>query len=359
MISHFKTSIFVITQEYDCPFYNVKEEIQVSENALKMPAGKPACLILAQDIVELTSEEAILERQSMGVSEQPEFRCGGCGGVIKFEYKKARNFSTMQMKMLAAAERKEKLKEILQYVDDLKQVELFSSLAEDDLLDLGSLLEFEHYDWGFFVGQKGQEVTKLSIIISGTVEVLDDVGAILAEMGPGDVFGELGMFSGELMNATIQATEPCVIATLNKKNFRHVLTRFPSLQIFLYRLLVERISVLNEKRADELNTGMVGHFAEISPVEITQMINSNLKTGFLEVESEYLNGKILFNEGEVVKVDLGYKRGTQGFYEFIALNEGRFKFVQGLSASERKLRPIGGFMGMLMEGMKRIDDLRG
>jgi len=89
------------------------------------------------------------------------------------------------------------------------------------------------------------------------------------------------------------------------------------------------------------------------------MINSNHKTGFFELESEYLGGKILFNEGEVVKVDLGYKNGIIGFYEFIALGDGRFKFVQGLSASERRLKPIGGFMGMLMEGMKRLDDLRG
>jgi hypothetical protein len=61
----------------------------------------------------------------------------------------------------------------------------------------------------------------------------------------------------------------------------------------------------------------------------------------------------------VVRVDLGYRKGITGFYDFIALNEGRFKFVPGLSASERKLKSIGGFMGMLMEGMKRLDDLRG
>ena len=33
---------------------------------------------------------------------------------------------------------------------------------------------------------------------------------------------------------------------------------------------------------------MVGQLSDISPVEISQMINSNHKTGFLEIESEYL-----------------------------------------------------------------------
>ena len=359
MISHFKNSIFVVTDEHNCPFYNAKEELEISENALKIPTGKPVCLILAQDIVALTSEQAILDRQAQGLGEQAEFRCGGCGGVIKFEYKKAKNFSTLQMKLLVAAERKEKLREVIKYVDDLRNIDLFSSLSDDDLLDFGTLLEFEHYDWGYFVSQKGQMGTKLYVIISGEVEVLDDEGVILAVMGPGDVFGELSMISGETMTTTIQAAEPCVIATLNKKNFRHVLVRFPSLQIFLYKLFVERITKLNEKQAEELSSGMVGQLSDISPVEISQMINSNQKTGFLEIESEYLNGRILFTVGEVCKVDLGYKKGIHGFYEFIALNDGRFKFTQGLPASERRLRPIAGFMGMLMEGMKRLDDLRG
>jgi len=40
----------------------------------------------------------------------------------------------------------------------------------------------------------------------------------------------------------------------------------------------------------------------------------------------------------------------------LSINEGRFKFVHGLSRREMELDVIGGFMGMLMEGMKRIDD---
>ena len=69
----------------------------------------------------------------------------------------------------------------------------------------------------YFVSQKGEAGNKLFIIISGTVEVLDDEGVILAEMGEGEVFGELSLISGESMTTTIQASEPCIIATLNKK----------------------------------------------------------------------------------------------------------------------------------------------
>ena len=35
-----------------------------------------------------------------------------------------------------------------------------------------------------------------------------------------------------------------------------------------------------------------------------------------------------------------------------------FKFVHGVTEAEKKKDVIGGFMGMLMEGMRRLDDRR-
>lgn len=358
MTRHYRNSIFIINDEYNCPLYNVKEEIEVIDNALKIPTGKPVCMILVNDIVELTDEETLIEKQAQGFGERNEYQCGGCGGIIKFEFKKERNFTTLQMRMLAAAERKEKLREVIKYVAELREIDLFDTLNDDDLLDLATLLDFEHFDWGYFVSHKGEVGDKLYIIVSGCVDVLDDDGSILAEMRVGDVFGELSLLSGEKMSTTIQTAEPSVIATLNKKNFRHVLIRYPGLHEFLYKLFVERIAKLNEQRAEELTSGMIGHFTDISPVEISQMMNSNQKTGYLDIDADFIRGKLLFNEGEVVKVDLGLKKGIEGFYDFLSLNSGRFEFIQGLSSSEKKLKPIGSFMGMLMEGMKRLDDRR-
>ena len=48
--------------------------------------------------------------------------------------------------------------------------------------------------------------------------------------------------------------------------------------------------------------------------------------------------------------------GKEAFYRILTIDNGRFKFSQGLTAREKSLDVIGGFMGMLMEGMKRLDD---
>ena len=52
----FRKGVFIITEEIECPLYNVGEEIGVEENWVNLPALKPTCLILAQDVARLTSE---------------------------------------------------------------------------------------------------------------------------------------------------------------------------------------------------------------------------------------------------------------------------------------------------------------
>lgn len=353
----FRSGVFIITEERHCPLYNVGEEMEVDEGILKLPAAKPTCLTLTKDLIELASEDVAYERYLQGSKKKTKFECGGCTGIIRFEFKKEKEFTTIQMKLLAASERREKLKTISHFAGLLRRIEIFQPLSDDDLLDLATLLKLKDYNWGFPILQKGDPASSLFIIITGRVEVMDEDGVTLAEMGRGEVFGEMSLLSGDSVTTTIMAMEPCQIASLSQKNFRHVLNRFPALQVFFYKLLVSRITTINYQRAEELASGMVGQLADIPPVELCQMINSNQKTGRLKVEVGEKKANLLFNEGELVYATYNSKEGREAFYDVLALNEGRFKFVHGLSLREMEMDILGGFMGMLMEGMKRIDDV--
>jgi hypothetical protein len=354
----FRNGIFIITEERHCPLYNVGEELDVSEGNLTMPAGKNTCLTLAKELIEIASEGESFEKYGQGGVEKTKFECGGCTGIIRFEYKKEKGFATLQMKLLAATERREKIREVSHFAGLLRSIEIFSTLSNDDLLDLATLLELTEYPWQFPITQKGDPGNRLFIIISGRAEVIDDRGVTLAELGKGEVFGEMSLLSGERVTTTIMAAEPCKIAVMNQKNFRHILTRFPALQVFFYKLLVSRITKMNLQRAEELSSGMVGQLSDISPVELCQMINSNQKTGRLYLEYEEKRALIVFHEGELVHAELNEHEGKDAFYEILSIDNGRFKFSQGLSDKEKKMNVIGGFMAMLMEGMKRMDDKR-
>ncbi len=352
----FRNGIFIITEEDHCPLYNVREELRVSEGILSLPAGKPTCLVLAREIISLASADKSFENNALGGTSKAKFECGGCVGLIRFEYKKEKEFATLQMKLLAAAERREKIKETAGFAGLLRRIDIFSPLSSDDLLDLATLLELAEYPWQFPITQKGDPGNRLYILLSGTAEVIDDHGITLAELGRGEVFGEMSLLSGERVSTTIMAAETCQVAVMNHKNFRHILIRFPTLQVFFYKLLVSRITKMNLQRAEELASGMVGQLTDISVVELCQMINVNQKTGILNIEIEEKRAVIMFNEGELVYAELNGLVGKEAFYHILTLSSGRFKFTQGLTVKEKRRDVIGGFMGMLMEGMKRLDD---
>jgi len=352
----FKDGVFIITEETNCPLYHVTEELRVNDGILSLPAGKPTCLTLMDGLLGITSAEGSYERYRHGNTEKAKFECGGCHGIIRFEYKKARGFATLQMKLLEAAKRREKIEGVSEFAALLRSIEIFSTLSDEDLLDLATLLELEDYPWQFPITQKGDTGNRLFIIISGKAEVIDDQGATLALLGPSEIFGEMSLLSGEPVSATIMAAEPCRIAIMSRKNFKHIITRFSTLQVFFYKLVVRRITLMNQQRANELSSGMVGQLSDISTVELCQMVNANQKTGRLTLEYGETKGVIVFNEGELVHAELDMLKGKDAFYEILIIDDGRFRFSQGLDAKEKKLDVLGGFMGLLMEGMQRLDD---
>jgi len=352
----FRNAVFIITEENRCPLYNVGEELRIYEGTLTLPAAKPTCLILAMDLMDIIAQKVTFEQFERGEVQKSKFECGGCSGIMRFEYKKEKEFATLQMKLLAAARKRERIKPIAGLVEALRKIETFKSLSGDDLLDLATLLVVKEYKYGHLILRKGGPGTHLFIILSGRVKVVDEEGVTLAEIGQGELFGEVSLLSGDKVTSTIVAAEACHIALLSQKNFQHILKRFPVLQVFFYKLQAKRISEINLKRAEELASGMVGHISDIPPAELCQMLNVNMKSGHLELDLYDREGLVLFNEGEVIHAQLADKRGKEAFYEILALKHGRFKFIQGLTQDEKEKDVVGGFMGLLMEGMKRLDD---
>jgi len=354
----FRDAVFVITEESQCPLYNAGDEFTVEGLSLIFPAAKPTCMILAQDIVEITTEEIAFEKLEKGIKVKNRFECGGCTGIIRFEYKKDKEYATLQMKLLAAAERKTKIQAVSQFAHLLRSIDTFKSLSDEDFLDLASLLTLREYDYGFPIVQKGEPGSYLYIILSGLVEVIDDEGVSLNEMAAGDVFGEMSLLTGERVSATIMAAQPCSIATMNQKDFRHILQRFPALQVFFYKLMVKRITDINLKRAEELGSGMSGHIADMPPIDLCQMINYIQKSGTLTFEQDDQVGIIKFYEGEIIDANYMNYTGKEAFFEILTMKKGRFIFVQGISAKDMKKEIIGGFMAIMMEGMKRLDEVK-
>lgn len=351
----YRNAIFIITEERSCPIYNVGEEFKVENDALTVPEAKPACLLLVRELIKTVAEKRSMERFSPAGVKKVKFECGGCVGLIRFEFKKEKEFATLQMKLLAVAEQRARMRHMDRFFDILRKLDIFEPLDEDSLRDLSAQLQLMEYPENKIVLKKGDPGTNLYIVLEGRIAVIGDEGQTLSEMAVGDIFGEMSLLSGEPVTTSIHSRERTRLATLSSKNFKHILNKYPILQVFFYRMLVER-SQANTMRAGTISSGMTGKLAEINAVELFQLINTSQKTGRVQLVLDDGSAQVAFNEGELVKARYRDLTGKEAFFSLLAKGEGTFTYTSGLSPEEKELEVIGGFMGLVMEGMRRVDE---
>ena len=90
--------------------------------------------------------------------------------------------------------------------------------------------------------------------------------------------------------------------------------------------------------------------------ELVQTLHNSQKTGVLRVNSADEEGEIYFADGNVRNARMGDKAGEEAFYQLVAWADGSFTFETGPHEIEPDV--FRATMGLLMEGMRRQDELR-
>lgn len=354
----FRDAIFIVTEERSCPIYNVGEEFKIENFSLTVPAHKPGCLYLSQAIAAvMTAMEKYSGFVKIG-GQKSRFDCGGCDGLIHFELKKERDFATLQMKLLNETEERRRRQHLEKFFNILRNLDIFETLEDDALSDLTLLLEFTTIPVDKVVIKKGDPGSNMYIVLTGQVAVMAGDGARITEMGDGEIFGEMSLLSGEPAVSSIHTLAETQVAKLSVKNFKHVLKKYPVLQLFLFKLLVARAQTMT-LRSGNITSGMSGELAEISIVDLMQLINSSQKSGRLDLALEEGKAMVFFREGEIIHARLLELRNKEAVYALVSVKSGHFAYTKGIPKELDKLPPIGGFIGILMEGLQRIDEKKG
>jgi CRP-like cAMP-binding protein len=87
----------------------------------------------------------------------------------------------------------------------LKRIPLFSDASDEQLRRVAVFAESKEIPEGNVVIEEGSYSHELFAIEEGTAEVTRD-GEHIADLGPGDIFGEAGMLDEEMRSATVTAT---------------------------------------------------------------------------------------------------------------------------------------------------------
>ncbi|MCL2635084.1 MAG: cyclic nucleotide-binding domain-containing protein [Betaproteobacteria bacterium] len=133
----------------------------------------------------------------------------------------------------------------------LRNVPLFSGLNESELEKLSKVCGRRRVERGAFVVRAGEVTDSLYILLTGRAKVTntDEEGReiILAWLGPGESFGEMGMIDGSPRSASVVASEACELLVLGKDAFQRCLQDNFLVAQKLMQILVRRLREADRK----------------------------------------------------------------------------------------------------------------
>ena len=156
------------------------------------------------------------------------------------------------------------------YADTLAMMPLFRSLDREQLLHLVSQATEKVFTAGNVVIHQGEPTDSLYVVLSGQMRIVQATvespvaGQVLAEVGYGEIFGELGMLTDQPRSATVVAVEHTRCLVLAPKDFMQVLQRTPEMAIAVLRMLAMRLynaDRLLARYAPDPLTGLFGRRA--------------------------------------------------------------------------------------------------
>lgn len=133
----------------------------------------------------------------------------------------------------------------------LGRVDLFSELSRNELARLVSVAIPRKYEAGMRVFREGDRGDVCHVMRAGRARVVRQHHAgreiTLANLGPGDIFGELAMLDGEIRSATVEAITDVETLALVANDMRRVLADNPEVSVKLLKAVVRRLKQANER----------------------------------------------------------------------------------------------------------------
>jgi len=351
---------FRVVEETNCPFYKTDDEFKLSGNALSLeleseqtfistaivrfPNDRTACQSFIGDL-----NNVLVQYKSIDKIPSVEMECSGCSGFIRVQMASKSRF--LQKSITDSDSEKNDLIASL-----LSNFSIFESVDEFNIRAIVPLLKISRYPKGAIVLRKGAPAQNFCIMLSGTAEVLDDSGTCLSRLSKSDVFGEMSLISGDPVGATIKVVEPASIVAIEGPDFKDIIHKFPSIQMYLARLLAKRLAASNVQRT-EINTSvMSGELSQMSATELLQALELSQKSGILALTLPKGPAQLYIKNGNLMRADYTSKAGKEAVFEILMETEGQFTFNPNLPEDQSDGPRIGSLMEILLGASKMIDE---
>jgi len=193
-----------------------------------------------------------------------------------------------------------------QHSEFLKTVEYFQGLDDREIDLLDRVCRLEMYQADRVVIAEGSRKEKLFIIQKGAVKVYKRFGApdasLLAEMGVGEIFGELSFVDDRPRSATVKTSRPSTLLTVDQEDFTQLMSDNMSISFSIMRSIAGMIRRFNENFVESL---------KVRNRELEKM-NTRLKTYQDHLEEQVkTRTQDLTNANEALKKEIAFRRQTE------------------------------------------------
>ena len=133
----------------------------------------------------------------------------------------------------------------------LKSVPLFAGFPDEQLRALALLVTRRSVPRGSMIMAAGDPIDSLYIIIAGRLKVMmseaDGREVILSILGPGEIFGEMGLIDEGPRSASVFTIEPCELLSVSNRDFKKYILKNAEMAMTMMRGLVRRLREADRK----------------------------------------------------------------------------------------------------------------
>ena len=125
----------------------------------------------------------------------------------------------------------------------LKALPLFEALSKQERKKVAHWADEVDISEGRHLADEGDFSYEFFVIESGSAEVLRD-GKHIADLGPGDFVGEMGLMAHAPRNATVVAKSPIEAVVMTGRDFREMAQEMPEVAAKIQAAIEERSRAL-------------------------------------------------------------------------------------------------------------------
>lgn len=188
----------------------------------------------------------------------------------------------------------------------------WSGLSQKDQLEIRSAMLVRRVAGGETLIEQGSLAQAMFIVNFGRFEVKNFAKQRIAEVGAGQMIGEIGFFAGEPRTASVVAARDSEVLEINRAQFDALAARIPEIQRAVTRALAKRLGRLasiirDNEGATTLNTPRViavvaagsGEMSDNFVARLREALATHSRTRFLTSEDV-----VLVSQGSATRYEL-------------------------------------------------------